>query len=50
MEYPMICWNFGRPDENGVTSEQVKNGMMGVVIHEVGLSMIVIQTSVDMDG
>jgi hypothetical protein len=26
----MICWNFGRPDENGVTSEQVKNGMMGV--------------------
>lgn len=36
MEYPMICWNYGRPDENGVTSEQVKNGMMGVVIHEVG--------------
>jgi hypothetical protein len=36
MEYPMICWNFGRPDAKGVTSEQVKNGMMGVVIHEVG--------------
>ncbi|MFV5702260.1 M1 family metallopeptidase [Flavobacterium sp. XS2P12] len=36
MEYPMICWNFGRPDANGVTSEQVKNGMIGVVIHEVG--------------
>ncbi|MEZ7497574.1 M1 family metallopeptidase [Flavobacterium sp. Arc3] len=36
MEYPMICWNFGRPDENGVTSDQIKNGMMGVVIHEVG--------------
>jgi hypothetical protein len=36
MEYPMICWNFGRPDANGVTSEQIKNGMMGVVIHEVG--------------
>ncbi len=36
MEYPMICWNFGRPDENGVTSPQVKNGMIGVVIHEVG--------------
>jgi len=36
MEYPMICWNYGRPDENGVTSEQVKNGMIGVVIHEVG--------------
>jgi hypothetical protein len=36
MEYPMICWNYGRPDANGVTSERVKNGMMGVVIHEVG--------------
>ena len=36
MEYPMICWNFGRPDEKGFTSEQTKNGMMGVVIHEVG--------------
>ncbi|MRX66922.1 hypothetical protein SAMN06265349_102851 [Flavobacterium resistens] len=36
MEYPMICWNFGRPDENGVTSKEVKNGMIGVVIHEVG--------------
>jgi len=32
----MICWNFGRPDENGVTSTQVKNGMIGVIIHEVG--------------
>jgi hypothetical protein len=36
MEYPMICWNFGRPDENGVTSNQIKNGMIGVIIHEVG--------------
>lgn len=36
MEYPMICWNFGRPDENGVTSKEVKNGMIGVVVHEVG--------------
>jgi hypothetical protein len=36
MEYPMICWNFGRPDENGKTSEQMKNGMIGVVVHEVG--------------
>lgn len=32
----MICWNYGRPDENGVTSREVKNGMIGVVIHEVG--------------
>ena len=36
MEYPMICWNYGRPDENGKTSEQIKNGMIGVVVHEVG--------------
>jgi len=36
MEYPMICWNYGRPDENGVTSKEVKNGMIGVIIHEVG--------------
>jgi hypothetical protein len=36
MEYPMICWNYGRPDENGITSEQTKNGMIGVVVHEVG--------------
>lgn len=36
MEYPMICWNYGRPDEKGVTSERTKNGMIGVVIHEVG--------------
>ena len=36
MEYPMICWNYGRPDENGVTSTQVKNGMISVIVHEVG--------------
>ncbi|TDE47159.1 M1 family peptidase [Flavobacterium rhamnosiphilum] len=36
MEYPMICWNYGRPDEKGVTSERTKNGMIGVIIHEVG--------------
>jgi Peptidase family M1 domain len=36
MEYPMICWNYGRPDEKGVTPEKTKNGMIGVVTHEVG--------------
>lgn len=36
MEYPMICWNYGRPDENGFTSDRMKHGMMSVVIHEVG--------------
>jgi hypothetical protein len=36
MEYPMICWNYGRPDEKGVISDRVKYGMLGVIIHEVG--------------
>ena len=36
MEYPMICWNYGRPDDKGVISDRVKYGMLGVIIHEVG--------------
>lgn len=36
MEYPMICWNYGRPDENGEYSDRIKYGMMSVIIHEVG--------------
>ncbi|WP_298155365.1 M1 family metallopeptidase [Flavobacterium sp.] len=36
MEYPMICWNFGRPDEDGSYTDRVKYGMLGVIIHEVG--------------
>ncbi|WP_300486072.1 M1 family metallopeptidase [Flavobacterium sp.] len=36
MEYPMICWNYGRPDEKGFVSDRLKYGMMGVIIHEVG--------------
>jgi len=36
MEYPMICWNYGRPDENGYLSDQIKYGMTSVIIHEVG--------------
>lgn len=44
MEYPMICFNYGRceKDDNGAYgpnstySEGTKNGMLGVVIHEVG--------------
>lgn len=36
MEYPMICWNHGRPDENGSYSDRVKFGMISVIIHEVG--------------
>ncbi|WP_040278398.1 M1 family metallopeptidase [Psychroserpens damuponensis] len=36
MEYPMICWNYGRPDENGNYDDRTKYGMMSVIIHEVG--------------
>ncbi|WP_298548092.1 M1 family metallopeptidase [uncultured Aquimarina sp.] len=36
MEYPMICWNYGRPDEKGKFSDRTKFGMMSVIIHEVG--------------
>lgn len=36
MEYPMICFNFGRPDEDGTYTDRVKYGMIGVIIHEVG--------------
>lgn len=36
MEYPMICWNYGRPESDGTYSDRVKYGMLGVIIHEVG--------------
>ena len=36
MEYPMICFNWGRPNENGEYSDLVKWRMIGVIIHEVG--------------
>ena len=36
MEYPMICFNYGRTEKDGTYSEAIKYGMMGVVIHEVG--------------
>ncbi|WP_313502065.1 M1 family metallopeptidase [Kaistella carnis] len=36
MEYPMICFNFGRTEKDGTYSEGTKNGMIGVIIHEVG--------------
>ena len=36
MEYPMICWNFGRPDDEGKYTDQTKYGMLGVICHEVG--------------
>ncbi len=36
MEYPMICFNYGRTDEDGSYSSRTKYGMIGVIIHEVG--------------
>jgi hypothetical protein len=36
MEYPMICWNYGRPDKDGKYSERLKFRMISVIIHEVG--------------
>jgi len=36
MEYPMICWNYGRPNPDGTYSDRTKYGMISVIIHEVG--------------
>lgn len=36
MEYPMICFNGGRPRPDGTYSKATKYGMISVIIHEVG--------------
>jgi len=36
MEYPMICFNGGRPEADGTYAESLKYGMISVIIHEVG--------------
>jgi Peptidase family M1 domain len=36
MEYPMICFNGGRPQEDGSYSDRTKYGLISVIIHEVG--------------
>ena len=36
MEYPMICFNGGRPEADGTYSANTKHGMISVIIHEVG--------------
>lgn len=36
MEYPMICFNGGRPKPDGTFSQRIYEGMVGVIIHEVG--------------
>ncbi|TPG72439.1 M1 family metallopeptidase [Hymenobacter nivis] len=36
MEYPMLCFNGGRPEADGTYSADRKYGMISVIIHEVG--------------
>ncbi len=36
MEYPMICFNGGRPNKDGSYSQQTLSGMIHVIVHEVG--------------
>ena len=36
MEYPMICFNRPRPEDDGTYPRRTKYGLIGVVIHEVG--------------
>jgi hypothetical protein len=36
MEYPMICFNGGRPNADGTYSDAKKWAMIGVIVHEVG--------------
>lgn len=36
MEYPMICFNYGRTEKDETYTEATKNGMIGVITHEVG--------------
>ncbi|WP_414662735.1 M1 family metallopeptidase [Horticoccus sp. 23ND18S-11] len=36
MEYPMICFNRPRPEDDGTYAKRTKYGLIGVIIHEVG--------------
>ncbi len=36
MEYPMICFNYGRCEDDDTYSKRIKYGHIGVIIHEVG--------------
>src|SRR6187431_2266183 len=36
MEYPMICFNGGRPNKDGTYSQQTLIGTIHVIVHEVG--------------
>lgn len=36
MEYPMICFNYGRTDKNGHYEDRLKYRVISVIIHEIG--------------
>ena len=36
MEYPMICFNYGRCESDDTYTKRMKYGHIGVIIHEVG--------------
>jgi len=36
MEYPMICFNYGRPPKSKKVDQRLKEKMVGVIVHEVG--------------
>jgi hypothetical protein len=36
MEYPMICFNLGRPSPNGSYSRFTLSSMIDVIVHEIG--------------
>ncbi|MDG2129787.1 MAG: M1 family metallopeptidase [Fuerstiella sp.] len=36
MEYPMICFNGPRPEDDGTYSKRTKYALISVIIHEVG--------------
>lgn len=36
MEYPMICFNFGRPRPDGTYDDFITTNMVSVIVHEVG--------------
>jgi hypothetical protein len=55
MEYPMICFNYGRTEKDGTYTEATKYGMLGVIIHEVGSQLFPDdckqrRASVELDG
>ncbi len=36
MEYPMICFNGGRPNADGTVPDLTRRAMISVIVHEVG--------------